>query len=491
MADGARAADPAPRGALVLLCGLPGAGKSTLASRLLTEGPTELRALLPSAPRALTVWVLSFDAAYEHLSSGAEGFDPALWHASRERINAAVAHLFAPRPAEAFADSAFADSVRAHSDDGSLSDGSLRDESSRDDSFSLIRQLAQSRTEEATEGGIGARRFHVVVLDDNMQYRSMRRPYYRLARDLHLSICSIAITVPLSTALARNAARRAKVPEATLVHMAEVIELPDPVRHPWEKRPMLLEEVLKEEVIKEEVLKEEVLKEEVLKEEVLKEASSEASSASSEAVRTEAVSSEAVRTEGVNSEGVSSEQVSSLTLSSSPSCRTPTCHTPTCHTPTCHTPISVPIDLTEWISSIRTYVGKALRDTLRLGSARHAALAARAGSGSRGAARGDCARDGVRGKRCECVAPARPAPEAGRSAPSSRRRRTGDGDRQTCPARARALRGEQDAPPHPPCPPYLITLPPYPPLCPAPPLTLPPNRHQRGAGWLVIFNLMF
>ena len=249
MADGARAADPAPRGALVLLCGLPGAGKRTLASRLLTEGPTELRALLPSAPRALTVWVLSFDAAYEHLSSGAEGFDPALWHASRERINAAVAHLFAPRPAEAFADSAFADSVRAHSDDGSLSDGSLRDESSRDDSFSLIRQLAQSRTEEATEGGIGARRFHVVVLDDNMQYRSMRRPYYRLARDLHLSICSIAITVPLSTALARNAARRAKVPEATLVHMAEVIELPDPVRHPWEKRPMLLEEVLKEEVI--------------------------------------------------------------------------------------------------------------------------------------------------------------------------------------------------------------------------------------------------
>ena len=46
------ATTPPPRGALVLLCGLPAAGKSTLAARLLSDGPSALHAALgaPSPP---------------------------------------------------------------------------------------------------------------------------------------------------------------------------------------------------------------------------------------------------------------------------------------------------------------------------------------------------------------------------------------------------------------------------------------------------------
>ena len=62
-ADAADAARPPngelPRGALVLLCGLPAAGKSTLAARLLSDGPSALRAALGGGD--VRVWHLCFD----------------------------------------------------------------------------------------------------------------------------------------------------------------------------------------------------------------------------------------------------------------------------------------------------------------------------------------------------------------------------------------------------------------------------------------------
>lgn len=48
--------------------------------------------------------------------------------------------------------------------------------------------------------------------------------------------------MPLEQALARNAVRdgKVRVTDATLTHMAEVLQWPDPSRHPWEARVLVI-----------------------------------------------------------------------------------------------------------------------------------------------------------------------------------------------------------------------------------------------------------
>ena len=77
------------RGGLVMMCGLPAAGKSTLARHLL-EHSAHLREAL-NVP-CVRVWHLSFDAVLARLEMerGARGFDPQLWHEAREHAFAAV-----------------------------------------------------------------------------------------------------------------------------------------------------------------------------------------------------------------------------------------------------------------------------------------------------------------------------------------------------------------------------------------------------------------
>ena len=84
---------PPPPSALLLFCGLPAAGKSTLARRLLIEGPRLLHEQLEArGVRAVRVWHICFDAVLEALQieRGATDFDPILWRESRDLVLAAV-----------------------------------------------------------------------------------------------------------------------------------------------------------------------------------------------------------------------------------------------------------------------------------------------------------------------------------------------------------------------------------------------------------------
>ena len=161
-ADAADAARPPngelPRGALVLLCGLPAAGKSTLAARLLSDGPSALRAALGGGD--VRVWHLCFDRLLLDLQAarGVERFDPELWHEARSRALGAVHEFFGRATDESAA------GTDAAADGGG--------------SPPPLELLAPS---ERTNGG-AAPPFEVVVVDDNMQYRSMRKPYHRVAR---------------------------------------------------------------------------------------------------------------------------------------------------------------------------------------------------------------------------------------------------------------------------------------------------------------------
>lgn len=137
-------AEPAPAGALVLLCGIPAAGKSTLASFLRSAAPRELLARLRPDISAVRVVHVCFDDVFAEMCADAEDFIPERWHAARKRISEAVQHHFNLGSALG---------------------------SSTETVLSLSRFSVASREPESS----GAVPFDVILLDDNMQYRSMRR----------------------------------------------------------------------------------------------------------------------------------------------------------------------------------------------------------------------------------------------------------------------------------------------------------------------------
>lgn len=136
----------APRGAIVVLCGLPAAGKSTLASAILRDGPGELLSHLAPRVAAVRVVHVSFDDVLARLiaQSSSGGFGPELWHEARGRIMGAVRSHFVK-------------------------------ESGGAPAGSLAELCGGSGSVECHSGENRQPPFQVVVLDDNMQYRSMRR----------------------------------------------------------------------------------------------------------------------------------------------------------------------------------------------------------------------------------------------------------------------------------------------------------------------------
>ena len=202
------------RGALVLLCGLPAAGKSTLAQRLLEVGPAQLRKALPWAAAGVRVWHLSFDAVLAQLEAqrGASGFDPELWHAARARALAAV---------------------RAHC---ALLAGSPP--SSPPSPPSPLASLATCAVDGDENNAID-----VLVLDDNFHYRSMRKAYYRLARDHRLGLCTLCLPIRVEDAVQRDSLRvgSERVGMETISLMAETLQWPDVAKHPWEQSAYHLE----------------------------------------------------------------------------------------------------------------------------------------------------------------------------------------------------------------------------------------------------------
>jgi tRNA uridine 5-carbamoylmethylation protein Kti12 len=200
MSSGARAA-----GAVVCLCGLPGAGKSTLARHVLAVGAERLRAAL--RVQGLRLWHLCFDDALAALQkeAGASDFDPELWHRARELALHAVHALFLFRSGTKALEAIARSSMAGNAEAASCID--------------------------------------IVLLDDNMHYRSMRRAYYKVAREAQLAFCTICLPLPVDEAVARDARRSPPhhVGRATIEVMAEALQWPDPDRFPWEGTAIRLE----------------------------------------------------------------------------------------------------------------------------------------------------------------------------------------------------------------------------------------------------------
>ncbi|XP_078587131.1 L-seryl-tRNA(Sec) kinase-like [Branchiostoma floridae x Branchiostoma japonicum] len=83
----------------------------------------------------------------------------------------------------------------------------------------------------------------VVIIDDNMYYRSMRYQYYQLARQYTIGFCEVLLHCDVETALKRNMERQCPVARETVVAMATKMEPPNPNRHSWEVMSFLYDQM--------------------------------------------------------------------------------------------------------------------------------------------------------------------------------------------------------------------------------------------------------
>ena len=82
---------------------------------------------------------------------------------------------------------------------------------------------------------------HVIVIDDNMFYRSMRYSYFQIACRFQVSYCQIYLKIKLEDALKRNTNRgNGAVKTETISKMAFVFEEPDTNFNHWEKQSLIL-----------------------------------------------------------------------------------------------------------------------------------------------------------------------------------------------------------------------------------------------------------
>ncbi|NXR09238.1 PSTK kinase, partial [Semnornis frantzii] len=80
-----------------------------------------------------------------------------------------------------------------------------------------------------------------LILDDNFYYQSMRYEVYQLARKYSLSFCQLFLECPLECCLQRNRLRSQPLPEQTICLMARKIEMPDLKKNAWEQNSLLLQ----------------------------------------------------------------------------------------------------------------------------------------------------------------------------------------------------------------------------------------------------------
>ncbi|XP_030132439.4 L-seryl-tRNA(Sec) kinase isoform X2 [Taeniopygia guttata] len=194
--------------ALCLLCGLPAAGKSTLARGLLGR--------LPQRP-GWACALLAYDElippeAFRPRAPGAGPQEPSPllpgWKRSRRELlqclegflRALLSGAPLPGPAQRF--------------------------------------LGHCLPELPAAGA--ASRPLVLLLDDNFYYQSMRYEVYQLARKYSLGFCQLFLECPVECCLQRNRLRSDPVPEQTIQLMARKIEMPDLRKNTWEHHSLIL-----------------------------------------------------------------------------------------------------------------------------------------------------------------------------------------------------------------------------------------------------------
>ena len=187
---------------LLVLIGLPGSGKTTLARRLCSALSNSYRLVHIEYDAVVD---LSEQARLQAAAAAGEGDDR--WREARRELERAVEAVVVGGEMPETLRQAIGSSVDA----------------------------ADPKVPEAT----GDERPTVFIIDDNMYLRSMRYRYFQLARRHQLGFAAVLLDVPVSECLRRNAARLQSVPKAAIEAMATRLERPEAARL-WETRSVTL-----------------------------------------------------------------------------------------------------------------------------------------------------------------------------------------------------------------------------------------------------------
>jgi len=78
---------------------------------------------------------------------------------------------------------------------------------------------------------------HVLIIDDNNYYGSMRHEYYQIARKHQIGFCQFYLNAEIELAKSLNESRdeSKRIPEEVIEKMAEKLETPDPLKNSWEQ----------------------------------------------------------------------------------------------------------------------------------------------------------------------------------------------------------------------------------------------------------------
>ncbi|NWI99346.1 PSTK kinase, partial [Crypturellus undulatus] len=217
------------RAGLCVLCGLPAAGKSSLARGLRLRLPRRRR--WDCALLAYDELILPEAFAPAAPGAAPSGRDPlpSRWKCHRQELL---------RCLERF--------LQALASGGPLSAPAGCTEATWKRFVACCQEqgLLSSQAPEAGDchylANAAASRPLYFILDDNFYYQSMRYEVYQLARKYSLGFCQVFLECPLEQCLQRNRLRSDPLPDQTIYQMARKIEMPDLENNAWEKNSLIL-----------------------------------------------------------------------------------------------------------------------------------------------------------------------------------------------------------------------------------------------------------
>ncbi|GLI62107.1 hypothetical protein VaNZ11_004690 [Volvox africanus] len=176
--------------ALLVLCGLPGSGKTTLVAKVRELVAQNNGGLVPSGPPCI-VEVITFDDWLHSALLTTGGFSADAWQRSRQ---------------------------------------------------AALNQLRNLLTKSSTSDE-GDSQYTLLIADDNHHLRSMRYELFRTARDHGAAFLQLYFPCCPWEALKRNQRRSgiAVVPAEAVLRMAEVLEAPQPERFSWEANSLAIQ----------------------------------------------------------------------------------------------------------------------------------------------------------------------------------------------------------------------------------------------------------
>lgn len=194
---------------LCVLCGLPAAGKSSLALRLLRG----------AAHRGWRASVVPYDdlilgqAFHTRVveGDGVISNNHTEWRLHRQAVLRCIERFLEnPQPS------------------AQLPDGCPLNKAAWEQ---CIQALLQS---EAVDRSAAGQAPLVLLLDDNFYYPSMRYEVYQLARKYSLGFCQVYLQCDVESCISRNQTRSKPIPSVVILEMVNRLESPNPQKYSWE-----------------------------------------------------------------------------------------------------------------------------------------------------------------------------------------------------------------------------------------------------------------